>query len=192
MPTTNHDRKHAALWLIGPDMPGLLRLGSKFVADRGGNIDKDIADKFGEKAVVFMSITASPAGIAQMGADIERLKKESRCGVVFQPMKEPTIPAGYQHDLQGFDIVTDDAPGLIVELTALAHAFGMMIVGHTGERRIVPGPQRRYEAGQKFVVLLPQEFDHYEFAGQLAALAKKNNGKVVTPLQVVPGLLWWW
>ena len=192
MSDTQQDRQHAALWLIGPDMPGLLRLGSKFVADRGGNIDKDIADKFGEKAVVFMSLTASPEGIARMREDIEMLKKDSRCGVVFQPMKEPTIPPGYQPDLQGFDLVTDDAPGLIVELTSLAHAFGMMIVGHTGERRAVPGPGNRTEAGQKFVLMLPHEFDHYEFAAQLSVLARKHHGKVVTPLKVVPGLLWWW
>ena len=39
--------KHAALWLVGPDMPGLLNLGARFVANQGGNIDKNIADKFG-------------------------------------------------------------------------------------------------------------------------------------------------
>ena len=50
--------RHAALWLVGPDMLGLLNLGAKVVSDHGGNIAKDIADKFGEKAVVFMSITA--------------------------------------------------------------------------------------------------------------------------------------
>jgi len=192
MPATNNDMQHAALWLIGPDMPGLLRLGSKFVADRGGNIDKDIADKFGEKAVVFMSITARPPDIARMGADIESLKKESRCGVVFQPMKEPTIPDGFQPDLQGFDVVTDDAPGLIVEMTTLIGSFGMMIVGHTGERRVVPGPRTRHQAGQKFVVMLPHEFDHYQFAAKLSELVAKHHGRVVTPLRVVPGLLWWW
>ena len=40
MTSTQSNIQHAALWLIGPDMPGLLRLGAKFVADRGGNIDK--------------------------------------------------------------------------------------------------------------------------------------------------------
>ena len=39
--------------------------------DRGGNIDKDIADKFGEKAVVFLSITAQPD-------DIKRMERERR------------------------------------------------------------------------------------------------------------------
>ena len=62
--------QHAALWLIGPDMPGLLRLGAEFVADRGGNIDKDIADKFGEKAVVFMSITANPEGVPRFWRNV--------------------------------------------------------------------------------------------------------------------------
>ena len=90
------DIQHAALWLIGPDMPGLLRLGAEYVADRDGNIDKDIADRFGEKAVVFMSITAPPAGISRMERDVEELKSKSGCGVVFQPMKEPTVPEGFQ------------------------------------------------------------------------------------------------
>ena len=82
MSTNASDCQHAALWLIGPDMPGLLRLGAKFVADRGGNIDKDIADKFGEKAVVFMSITAKPADILRMKQDKDLLKQASGCGVV--------------------------------------------------------------------------------------------------------------
>ncbi len=87
--------QHADMWLIGSDMPGLLNLGSKFVADRGGNIDKDIADKFGESAAVFMSVTAAPGDIKQMAQDKEALKKATGCTVVFQPMKEPTIPDGF-------------------------------------------------------------------------------------------------
>lgn len=192
MASGSNDIKHAALWLIGPDMPGLLRIGSKFVAERGGNIDKDIADKFGEKAVLFMSITAPPPDIAQMALDTDKLKRETRCGVVFQPMSEPTIPDGFQDQLHGFDIVTEDRPGIIVQLTGLLEKFGMLIVGHTGERRRVPGPRRVYEGGQKFVVMLPPDFDHMEFSRDINAFAKTHNGKLVTPLQAVPGLLWWW
>jgi len=186
------EMQHAALWLVGPDMPGLLNLGAKFVADRGGNIDKDIADKFGEKAVVFMSVTAKPVDIMRMDRDKEHLKKESRCGVVFQPMSQPTIPDGFQEDLYGFDIVTDDAVGLIAELTSLVTGFGMIVVGHTGERRVVPGPRRHVQAGQKFVVILPHEFDHAAFNHELTQVVKRYNGTMVTPLRIVPGLLWWW
>lgn len=189
----NDPIQHAALWLIGPDMPGLLRLGAKFVADRGGNIDKDIADKFGEKVVVFMSITAKPDDIKRMERDKDELKAQTRdMGVVFQPMKEPTIPPGYQEDLYGVDIVTDDAPGLIAELTGLIAEFGMLIVGHTGERRILPGPRPKAVGGQKVIVMLPFDFDHVGFTNRLSALVKKYNGTVKTPLRTVPGLLWWW
>jgi glycine cleavage system regulatory protein len=184
--------QHAALWLIGPDMPGLLKLGAKFVFERGGNIDKTISDKFGEKAVVFMSLTAKPPDIQRMDQDRELLKKESGCGVVFQPMHQPTVPAGFQEDLHGFDIVTDDAPGLLAELTDLIGSFGLLIVGHTGERRMVPGPRPLYQSGQKFVVMLPREFDHVGFTKDLSALVKRHHGVMVTPLRTVPGLLWWW
>ncbi len=186
------DIQHAALWLIGPDMPGLLRLGAEYVAARDGNIDKDIADRFGEKAVVFMSITATPDGISQMERDIERLKAESRCGVVFQPMKEPTVPEGFQEELHGFDIVTDDNRGLVAELAQLLDSFGMLLVGHTGERRVVPGLTPLVQAGQKCVVTLPCEFDHAAFTKSLEELVKRNNGIVQLPLRPVPGLLWWW
>ncbi len=192
MPSDIPDMHHAALWLIGSDMPGLLNLGSKYVADRGGNIDKDIADKFGEKAVVFMSITAKPADIQRMDDDKDALKKSSGCGVVFQPMKEPTVPPGFQDELYGFDIVTDDAPGRIAEITDLIAEFGIMIVGHTGERRRVPGPVPKVEGGQKFVVMLPCQFDQVGFARALDTLVKKFNGTMKTPLRTVPGLLWWW
>ena len=191
--STESDKiQHAAMWLIGADMPGLLRLGAKFVAEHKGNIDKDIADKFGEKAVVFMSVTAEPPDISQMSKDVDHLKKASGCGVVFQPMKEPTVPGGYQADLYGFDIVTDDAVGIIAELTGLVAEFGMMIVGHTGERRVIPGPVPKVQGGQKFVVMLPVEFDHIAFTNALTALVKKYNGIMKTPLRTVPGLLWWW
>jgi len=184
--------QHAALWLIGPDMPGLLRVGAKYVADRGGNIDKDIADKFGEKAVVFMSVTAKPADIRRMDQDKDALKRASGCGVVFQPMNQPTVPEGYREELHGFDVLTDDAPGLIAELTGLVAKYGMLIVGHTGERRAVPGPRTHVQAGQKFVVMLPLEFDHFSFIRSLDELVKKHNGVMKTPLRTVPGLLWWW
>lgn len=192
MNTGTPEIQHAALWLIGPDMPGLLCMGAKFVAERGGNIDKDIADKFGEKAVVFMSITAKPADIKRMEQDKDALKTASGCGVVFQPMKQPTVPEGYQGTLHGFDIVSDDSPGLVAEITSLLAGFGILIVGHTGERRIVPGPRTRYQAGQKYVVMLPHDFDHLGFTLALDALAKRYNGTLKSPLRAVPGLLWWW
>lgn len=188
----NNDVQHAAMWLIGPDMPGLLRLGAKYVSDRGGNIDKDIADKFGEKAVVFMSITAKPADIKRMDADKEQLKTASGCGVVFQPMRQPTVPEGFQVDLHGFDILSDDAPGMIAEITGLLAEYKVLIVGHTGERRTLPGPRGQVQAGQKYVVMLPREFDHFTFVRDLDALVKRFNGTLKTPLRVVPGLLWWW
>lgn len=184
--------QHAALWLIGPDMPGLLNVGSRYVAERGGNIDKDIADKFGEKAVVFMSITAKPADIRLMDQDKELLKKQTNCGVVFQPMKDSTVPPGFQAELYGFDVVTDDARGIIAELTGLVKSFGMLLVGHTGERRLLPGPRNVYQGGQKFIVMLPLEFDHFAFAREVDTVMKKFNGTMKSPLRIVPGLLWWW
>ncbi|MBI4717372.1 MAG: hypothetical protein HY763_06180 [Planctomycetes bacterium] len=196
MPTntleTRQGAQHAALWLIGPDMPGLLRIGAEYVTKRGGNIDKDIADKFGEKAVVFMSITAKPEDIARMDRDKASLKDATGCGVVFQPMQQPTVPYGFQEDLYGFDIVTDDAVGLLAELTKVVADFGLLIVGHTGERRVVPGPRGGAQSGQKFVVLLPQRFDHVGFTNALSEVVRRYNGKMITPLRTVNGLLWWW
>ena len=192
MSLTTFEMQHAALWLIGADMPGLLRIGSEFVAKRGGNIDKDIADKFGEKAVVFMSITANPADIARMEEEKDELKKITGCGVVFQPMKEPTVPSGFQEELHGFDIVTDDAVGLIAQVTKVIDQFGMLIVGHTGERRVMPGPARKVQGGQKYIVMLPRDFDHAAFNHLMTELVKKYNGRMVSPLRIVPGLLWWW
>jgi glycine cleavage system regulatory protein len=184
--------RHAALWLIGPDMPGLLKLGAEFVSVRGGNIDKDIADKFGEKAVVFMSVTADPKAIERMSRDTDMLKSASGCGVVFQAMNEPTVPPGYQPDLHGFDVVVDDAPGLIAAFTRLMEKHGMLILGHTGERRLVPGLRPLVQAGQKFVLMLPEAFDAAAFTLDLNALVQKHHGVVVAPLRSVPGLLWWW
>ncbi len=191
MASDTTELQHAALWLIGPDMPGLLKLGARFVADRGGNINKDIADKFGEKAVVFMSISAAPEDIARMEREKEKLQFASGVGVVFQPMNEPTVPAGFQDDLYGFDVITDDAPGLVAELTRLAEEFGLLLVGHTGELRVVSGLTPLVQAGQKFVVMLPEEFDHHGFTEKLNSLVKELNGVVQTPLRTVLGFLWW-
>jgi hypothetical protein len=127
-----------------------------------------------------------------MEADKAHLKKASGCAVVFQPMQQPTVPPGFQEELYGFDIVTDDAVGLIAELTRLVATFKMFIVGHTGERRVIPGPRRQTQAGQKYVVLIPPEFDHASFNYQLTQVVKRYNGVMVTPLRPVPGLLWWW
>jgi|GEM_PF-1754359 len=191
-PETNASVQHAALWLVGPDMPGLLKLGAAFVADRGGNIDKDIADKFGENAVVFMSVTAQPSDIARMNEDKMILRKKSGCAVKFQPMAQPTVPGGFREDLHGFDVVTDDATGLVAAVTDLLDKHGMMIVGHTGERRVVPGPVPKVEFGQKFIVMLPHEFDRIAFTHEVNAVVKKHNGTIKNPLRTVPGLLWWW
>jgi len=192
MTDTPQEYQHAALWLIGPDMPGLLRMGARYVFERGGNIDKDIADRFGEKAVVFLSITAGPSGIRRMDQDKDLLKKESGCGVVFQPMNSPKVPGGFQQELHGFDIITDDKPGIIAELTGLVAKFGLLIVGHSGERYVEPGPRPRARGGQKYIVMLPIEFDHLGFTRELDSLIKKYGGTIKTPLRAVPGLLWWW
>jgi hypothetical protein len=107
-------------------------------------------------------------------------------------MSQPTIPAEYRDELHGFDVITDDAVGVVAELTKLVADFGMMVVGHTGERRVMPGPRREIKGGQKFVVLLPQEFDLAGFSYQLGLLVKKYKGQIQSPLRPVPGLLWWW
>lgn len=92
----------------------------------------------------------------------------------------------------GHAVVLQDAPGLVAELTELLATFGMLIVGHTGERRRVPGPVAKYQSGQKFIVMLPHEFDHLGFAREISELVKKHRGSLQTPLRTVPGLLWWW
>ncbi|MHC5112741.1 MAG: ACT domain-containing protein [Planctomycetota bacterium] len=191
MTDSSQELQHAALWLIGPDVPGLLNIGSKFVADRNGNIDKNIADKFGEKCVVFMSISGQPPDIAQMDADREKLKKASGCGVVFQPMRHAVAPEHYNDELYGFDIITNDKRGLLAEMTNLIKDHDMVITGHIGERRPAPGPRGEIQVGQRFLVLLPPDMNEMEFAGDLNALVRRYDGKVKTPLQAVPGLLWW-
>ncbi len=107
-------------------------------------------------------------------------------------MKQPTVPEGFQDELYGFDIVTDDAPGLIAEVTSLLATFKMLIVGHSGERRAAHGPTHQAQAGQKYVVMMPPEFDHGAFNYQLTQTLKKYHGRMLTPLRPVPGLLWWW
>ncbi len=181
--------QHAALWLLGPGVKGLLNHGAAFVAQRGGNIVKDIADRFGDRVVVFMSIMAEPENIARMDADKGILRRETACDVVFQPLREPTVPEGFQKALHGFNIVTEDAPGLIAELTLMIERFGMLIVGHTGERRVVSEPIRIIEAGQNFVIMLPVHFDPLKFTTALTDLVQKYHGTIVTPLGKVPGLL---
>ena len=80
---------------------------------------------------------------------------------------------------------------LLSMMLPLLH-HGMLIVGHTGERRVIPGPQPRAQGGQKFVVMLPIEFDHLSFTREMDELVKRFGGTMKTPLRTVPGLLWWW
>ena len=127
-----------------------------------------------------------------MQKDTPKLKKITNCGVVFQPMHNPTIPEDFRPDLYGFDIITDDAPGLLAKVSGLVAEYGILVVGHTGERRVLPGPRRVVQFGQKFVVMVPHRFDHVEFAREISGLVKEFNGSMVTPLRTVPGLLWWW
>ena len=189
---SSDDTQHAALWLVGRGMPNLLRIGAKWVADHGGNIDKDIAIKSGEMGVVFMSITAGSHEIALMHDVKATLKEAAGCTVVFQPMKQPAFPDGFEPVLYGLDVVSDDASGLLAGLTELLQAFGIMIVGHTGERRVVPGPKPLVQSGQKIIVLLPHDFDAAGFRGKLADFVNRFRGDVVSPLRPVSGLLWWW
>lgn len=183
---------HAALWVVGPDMPGLLNVAASFVRDRGGNIDRNIAHKFGENCVIFMSISADPPDIDRMDQEKMELKRSSGCNVKFQPMLQPTVPNGFRNELYGFDILTRDSKGLLAELTSLVSQFGMFIIGHTGERYIKEGPRPVVQVGQKVVVMMPHEFDQLEFSRQINDLAKRHRGTVKTPLRSVPGLLWWW
>jgi glycine cleavage system regulatory protein len=186
------DLQHAALWLLGRDMPGILKLSAEYIALRGGSIEKDIADRFGEQAMVFLSVSAKPIDIARMDLDKKCLEQATGCGVVFQPTTLPTVPEGFQEDLFGFDILTDDTPGLIAELTGLIGNFGILIVGHTGERSATPGPTPLFQARQKFVLMLPHEFDRDEFSRVLDEFVKKHNGVLTTPLRPVLGLFWSW
>ena len=186
------DTQHAALWLVGRGMPNLLRIGAQWVADHGGNIDKDVAVKSGEMGVVFMSIMAGREQIADMLKYKASLKEATGCSVVFQPMRQPTIPDDFEQVLYGLDIATDDNSGLLAELTELLEAHGIMIVGHTGEQRVIPGPKPLVQSGQKLIVLLPHEFDAAGFRDKLADFVKRYRGDIISPLRPVSGLLWWW
>ena len=91
-----------------------------------------------------------------MDQDKASLEEASGCGIVFQPMAEPTVPDGFRDDLYGFEFQTDDAPGLVAEFTSLLGNFGILTLGHTGERRVVPGLTPLVQAVQRFVVMLPR------------------------------------
>lgn len=126
---------------LGADHPGLVRLISRFVAARGGNVEDSRMVSLGGVFGLLLLVSAPPDGAARIMADAEALEQEAGLRVMIESAREPKGKAGAAKGaLWTVRASAVDREGLLADLAEAVKSVGGDIVEL--DSTTTPAPQQ--------------------------------------------------
>lgn len=172
---------HAILTAIGADRSGLVDEVSRFIFDRGGNIeDSRMVNLRGQFAVMLL-VGGDDATIARLRAERDRLAESSKLQVDIRPAAEPrpapgSAAGGASSEARPFRFVATavDRPGIVHRISNLLRELGVNI--ESLETRLTAAP---YTGAPVFemesVVSVPKGTPVNQLRQRLGALCDEMN-----------------
>jgi glycine cleavage system regulatory protein len=202
-------KSYAVLTLVGVDAHGLLARASEFVVSHQGNITSDVTCSMGGSvAVVSLCFEfeddSHQTRMQAMQNGMATLETDTRCACRLHSAVSPSpitrISPDYLPTAYGASVVSDDAPGLLKELSALCKRWGVNIIGHTGESLEGGGDSGKHEYRQLFLVWLPRKtpngaefrlkFFDTEFQETVAKKPFNGRSSLFYPVYTLFGRFW--
>jgi glycine cleavage system regulatory protein len=84
------DRTFLTMVALGADRPGLLRLVSRYIATRGGNVEDSRMVALGGVVGLMLLLSTAPDGAARILADVKELERESAMRIMIESARDPS------------------------------------------------------------------------------------------------------
>ena len=83
------DRTFLTMVALGGDRPGLVRLVSRYVATRGGNVEDSRMVALGGVVGLMLLVSIEPDGAARILADLKQLEREAGMRIMIESARDP-------------------------------------------------------------------------------------------------------
>jgi glycine cleavage system transcriptional repressor len=134
------DRTFLTMAALGADHPGLVRLISRFVFARGGNVEDSRMVSLGGVFGLLLLVSAPPDGAARIVADAEALESEAGLRVMIESAREPKQRGAAKGALWTIRASAVDREGLLADLAEAVRTAGGDIVEL--DSSTTPAPQQ--------------------------------------------------
>jgi glycine cleavage system transcriptional repressor len=143
------ERMYVTMAALGTDQPGVVRLVSHYVSQRGGNIEDSRMVALGGVCGIMLLISADPAAAVRLTEDLPELEKTTALRVLIQGARERADRVPGARGVGALWVVTAsaaDREGLLVDLTDAVRSVGGDIVElDTTTYQAVPGGRPMFE-----------------------------------------------
>src|SRR5215213_4355990 len=130
MPSANDQRSFLILAALGADHPGLAAQVTRYVAERGGNVEDSRMVALGGVFGLMLLISGTPDEAARITADAAALERDAGMRVTVQPASDPGAKGAHTPDetLLAVTASAFDREGLIMEISDIMRSTGGNIV----------------------------------------------------------------
>jgi glycine cleavage system transcriptional repressor len=164
------DRTFLTMAALGADHPGLVRLISRYVFARGGNVEDSRMVSLGGVFGLLLLVSAPPDGAARIVADAEALESEAGLRVMIESAREPKYRSDGKGALWTVRASAVDREGLLADLAEAVRAAGGDIVEL--DSTTTPAPQQSGPVFQlRMTVIMRTAGDLRRMKDALMALA---------------------
>jgi glycine cleavage system regulatory protein len=85
------DRTFLTMVALGADQPGLVRLVSRYIATRGGNVEDSRMVALGGVVGLMLLVSAESSGAERILADAEELEREASMRIMIELARDPLV-----------------------------------------------------------------------------------------------------
>jgi glycine cleavage system transcriptional repressor len=153
------DRTYLTIAALGTDQPGVVRLVSRFVAARGGNVEDSRMVALGGVFGLMLLVSAEPAAAVRIVSDAATLETEAGLRIMIERARDPTSDVvRNQGALWSVTASAVDRAGLLADLAEAVRTTGGNIVElDTTTYRAETGPEPLFELTMTVALRAPGE-----------------------------------
>lgn len=169
------DRRYLVLTAVGPDRPGLVEILSRYIFERGGNVEGSRMATLGGEFATIMLVSGEAGAAEAIEADVEDLGRQSRMACQVRPTKPPRehrpVEKALPYELEVYSM---DHPGIV---RAFAHHLAQQGVNiESLETATEPAPHTGTTLFRMQARLaVPASTSIPRFRAELLALAEQLN-----------------
>jgi glycine cleavage system regulatory protein len=164
------DRNYLTMVALGADQPGLVRLVSRYIATRGGNVEDSRLVALGGVVGLMLLLSAPPDGAARILADAEQLEQEAAVRIMIESARDPAGQgARASGALWTVRASAVDREGLLADIADAVREVGANVVEL--DSSTAPGPRGEAVFQLRMVVAMRTAGDVGRMKDALMAIA---------------------
>jgi glycine cleavage system regulatory protein len=124
------DRTFLTMVALGADQPGLVRLVSRYIATRSGNVEDSRMVALGGVVGLMLLVSAEPSGAERILADAEELEREASMRIMIESARDPAGQGGVRGTGALWTVRASavDREGLLADIAEVVRDVGGNVV----------------------------------------------------------------